>query len=439
MRRGWGYAGALLGLACAAAAVYARPDPAIFLNGVVRVYAFSDLGHGLGSGFIINDKGLVGTNHHVVRGRSRFQVRISGTTRMVDAGLVWKDEGLDLALLFADDLGGEPLLLSTVPPETFAEVYAAGFPRIADIEGDAQRASGTAGVVSRILDGNWTPSTELEIIQHDVLINRGNSGGPLLDACGSVVGVNTMATLDAEAMEVAYFSSRITELFPELERRREPFSRSDEVCVPELERQAEEAQQQVQQALEGQERIESETRRRIEEATQRLTEALRGRDRRFWTVTAIMIVGIAIALVFALRKPRERVREFVGQAGNALSQVYVAQRNRRRVKRGIVISGFTLDGQPLKVHFAGRRFADQGYGLTIGRYPGLVDAVLADAHISRRHLRIRGGSKGFEVEDLNSSNGTIVNGERLEPFRLRTLGAGDVLRIGRLELLVSMG
>ena len=37
-----------------------------------------------------------------------------------------------------------------------------------------------------------------------------------------------------------------------------------------------------------------------------------------------MIAGIAIALVFALRKPRERIREFVGQAGNALSQVYTS-------------------------------------------------------------------------------------------------------------------
>ena len=441
MRRGWWYAGAaLLGLVCAAAAVHARPDPAIFENGVVRVYAFFDDGYARGSGFIINDAGLVGTNHHVIEGARSFQVRLSGTTNMVDAELLWEDEGLDLALLRADRLAGKPLVLSSVKPKTLDKIYAVGFPGIADIEGDARHASGTAGVVSRVMSARWVPSTELELIQHDVQINRGNSGGPLLDDCGRVVGVNTAKRLEVEQGDVVHFSSRITELFPELERRREPFSRSDDVCVPESERQAEEAQQQAQQALEGQERIESETRRRIEEATQRLTEALRGRDRRFWTVTAILIVGIAIALVFALRKqPRERIREFVGQAGERLSQVYVAQRNRRRVKRGIVISGFTLDGQPLKVHFAGRRFADQGYGLTIGRYPGLVDAVLADAHISRRHLRIRGGGKGFEVEDLNSSNGTIVNGERLEPFRRRALGAGDVLRIGRLELLVSMG
>ena len=451
MGRGWWYAGALLGLACAAATSRAAPDFAAIEQGVVRVVTTVDGGVGTGTGFIINDSGLVATNHHVVHGGIRFEVFVSSSPTTIDAQVLWQSEDLDLALLRAPGLGGEPLVLSTVTPETGDEVWALGFPGLADRLGDGSQFTVTDGVVGRVLLGAWSGS-QLEIIQHSAEINPGNSGGPLVDACGAVVGVNTQGSgagrivRDSEGRVIdvmggagIYFASRITELINVLRGEGEQFTPSDTVCVPEPIRRAEEAQQQAQQALEGQERIESETRRRIEEATQRLTEALRGRDRRFWTVTAIMIAGIAIALVFALRKPRERIREFVGQAGNALSQVYVAQRNRRRVKRGIVISGFTLDGQPLKVHFAGRRFADQGYGLTIGRYPGLVDAVLADAHISRRHLRIRGGSKGFEVEDLNSSNGTIVNGERLEPFRRRTLGAGDVLRIGRLELLVSMG
>ena len=451
MRRGWWYAGALLGLACAAATSHAAPDFATIEKGVVRVVTTVDGGVGTGTGLIINDSGIVATNHHVVAGGIRFEVFVSGSPTTIDAQVLWQSEDLDLALLRAPGLGGEPLVLSTATLEPGDEVWALGFPGLADRLGDGSQFTVTDGVVGRLLRGAWSAS-QLEIIQHSAEINPGNSGGPLVDACGAVVGVNTQGSgagrivrddqgivIDVMAGAGIYFASRITELINVLGGEGEHFTSSDTVCVPESIRRAEEAQQQAQQALEGQERIESETRRRIEEATQRLTEALRGRDQRFWTVSAIMLLGIVIALVFALRKPRERIREFVGQAGNALSQVYVAQRNRRRVKRGIVISGFTLDGQPLKVHFAGRRFADQGYGLTIGRYPGLVDAVLADAHISRRHLRIRGGSKGFEVEDLNSSNGTIVNGERLEPFRHRTLGAGDVLRIGRLELLVSMG
>ena len=460
MRRGWWHAAALLGLACATAASYAAPDFAAIERGVVRVTTMIEVQvagevhtvGGSGTGLIINDTGLVATNHHVVddtvpsqvvhRGTT-YEVYVSGSPTKIEAQLLWQSADLDLALLRASGLGGEPLVLSTATLNPGDEVWALGFPGLADRLGDGSQFTVTDGVVGRLLRGAWSDS-QLEIIQHSAEINPGNSGGPLVDACGAVVGVNTQGSgagrivhdadgnlVDVMAGQGINFASRITELIDALRTEGEHFTSSDTACVPESIRRAEEAQQQAAEAIEGQ--------ARLEEAARRLTETLRGRDRRFWTVSAIMMLGILIALVFALRKPRERIREIVGQAGDRLSQVYVAQRNRRRMKRGIVISGFALDGQPLKVHFPGRRFADQGYGLTIGRYPGLVDAVLADAHISRRHLRIRWGSKGFEVEDLNSSNGTIVNGERLEPFRHRTLGAGDVVRIGRLELLVSMG
>ena len=451
MGRGWGHAWALLGLTCATAASYAAPDFAAIEHGVVRVITTVDGGVGTGTGFIINDTGLVATNHHVVDGGIRFEAYVSGSSTMVEAQVLWRSADLDLALLRAPGIGGEPLVLSTATLNPGDEAWALGFPGLADRMGDAQRFTVTDGVIGRLLRGEWS-SSQLEIIQHSAEINPGNSGGPLVDGCGAVIGVNTQGSgagrivrdaqgvvIDVMAGVGIYFASRIAELINVLRTEGEHFTSSDAACVPEAVRQAEEARQQAQQALEGQERIQSETRQRLEEATRRLSEALQGRDRRFWTVSAIMMLGILIALVFALRKPRERIREIVGQAGDRLSQVYVAQRARRRLKRGVVISGFTLDGQPLKVHFRGRRFAEQGYGLTIGRYPGLVDAVLADAHISRRHLRIRWSSKGFEVEDLNSANGTIVNGERLEPFRHRTLGAGDVVQIGRLELLVSMG
>ena len=459
MRRDWRHASwwVPLALTCATTAAYAAPDFAAIERGVVRVVTTVDGGVGTGTGFIVNDTGLVATNQHVVDGGIGFEVHVSGSSTMVEARVLWRDADLDLALLRAPGLGGEPLALSTATLDAGDEVWALGFPGLADRLGNALRFTVTDGVIGRLFHGSWG-ATRMEIIQHSALINPGNSGGPLIDACGAVIGVNTEgsgagrivhdehgAVIDVMAGVGIYFASRITELVTVLRARGEPFTSSDAACVPdtapdeEARRRAEEAGRQAQQALEGQERILAETRQRLEEATRRLTEALQGRDRRFWTVSAIMALGTLVALVFALRKPRERIREIVGQAGDRLSQAYVAQRHRRRLKRGIVISGYTLDGQPLRIHLRGRRFAGRGHGLTIGRYPGLVDAVLADAHVSRRHLRIRSTGRGFEVEDLNSSNGTIVNGERLEPFRHHPLGAGDVVRIGRLELMVSMG
>ena len=457
MVHAWRHAWAVLGLACATAAAYAVPDIAVIERGVVRVITETRDGVGAGTGFIINDTGLVATNHHVVDGGNQFYVHVSGSRTHIEARLLESYPDLDLALLQARGLSGEPVTLSTAPPAKGADVFALGFPGLADRLGDAVESTVTSGVIGRIFHGGWRGSSQLGIIQHSAEINPGNSGGPLFDACGAVIGVNTQGSgsgrivrdehgrvIDLMAGQGVNFASRITELIEILRSRGDRFATSDAACVPEsaadeeARRRAGEAQRQAE-ALEGRQRILAETQQRLEEATRRLAEALRGRDRRFWTVSAILTLGTLIALAFALRKPRERIREFVGHAGDRLSRAYTARKARRRLGRGIVFSGFTPDGQPLKLHLPGRRFADQGYGVTIGRYPGLVDAVLADAHVSRRHLRIRWTGQGFEAEDLNSSNGTIVNGQRLEPFQHHALGTGDKVRIGRLGLQVSMG
>ena len=460
MGRAWRYGWVLLALACKTAATYAAPDIAVIERGVVRVITDG----GTGTGFIVNGTGLVATNHHVVAGGNEYYLHVSGSRTRVEAQLLEWDPGLDLALLQAHGLDGEPVTFSTAPLDRLDDVFALGFPGLADRLGDAVESTVTPGVIGRIFVGAWSSSqssSQLEIVQHSAAINPGNSGGPLFDACGAVIGVNTQGSgagrifRDAEGNVIdvmpsggIYFASRITELIRIMRRRGDRFTLSDAPCAQEsapdeeARRQAREARRQAEEAIEGQQhqqRILAETQHRLEEATRSLAEALRGRDRRFWTVSALMVLGILVALAFALRQPRERIREFAGHAGNRLSRVYVAGKARRRLKRGIVISGFALDGQPLKVHLPGRRFAAQGYGLTIGRYPGLVDAVLPDAHVSRRHLRVRWTGREFEVEDLNSTNGTIVNDRQLDPFQHRALGTGDQIRVGRLKLLVSMG
>jgi pSer/pThr/pTyr-binding forkhead associated (FHA) protein len=70
---------------------------------------------------------------------------------------------------------------------------------------------------------------------------------------------------------------------------------------------------------------------------------------------------------------------------------------------------------------------------TIGRAPQ-ADFVVDVAMVSRIHCRLTAGPRGLEVEDLDSTNGTYVNGRRI---RTAALVPGDRLRLGRLELVVS--
>ena len=414
----------------------AEPDVGVLEQGVVRVIAEFHDGYSTGTGFIVNDTGLVATNQHVVDGSQEFTVLISGSSTSVEADLVWSDEDLDLALLRAHGVGGVPVPLSRAPLEKGAEVLALGFPGLADELGDAVDATVTKGVVGRLFRGIWDASL-LDIVQHSAPINPGNSGGPLFDTCGSVVGVNTQGSgsgrivrdsdgrvIDIMAGVGIYFASQSSELIAILEGRGEPFTVSDSVCIAqagvdeEAREQAEEAQRQVQ------------------DTARQLTDALKELGVRFWAVSAFLAIAVLVAMALALRKPRERILRVLGEYGSQLSQIYPARRP-RGLGRGIALSGFTQDGKPLRVRLTARRFARQGYGLAIGRHPTLVDAALPDDRVSRRHFRIRWNGSGFEIEDLNSANGTALNGQPLEPFQPRPVAAGDLVQTGGLELMVS--
>ena len=70
--------------------------------------------------------------------------------------------------------------------------------------------------------------------------------------------------------------------------------------------------------------------------------------------------------------------------------------------------------------------------LILGREHGSADLVIDDPGVSRRHARVVTDAGGVIVEDLGSSNGTYVNGERIETARLTS---GDRLQVGRVEFV----
>ena len=144
---------------------------------------------GAGTGVVVDDQGLVLTNHHVIAGATRVLVTgEDGEPR--DATVVAEASTRDLALLHVDDHTG-------LTPLPFADltVLEVGDPVIAignALGLDAAEPTVSAGIVSatgRTLDS--PVGTMQNLIQTDAAINPGNSGGPLLNANGEVVGINT--------------------------------------------------------------------------------------------------------------------------------------------------------------------------------------------------------------------------------------------------------
>lgn len=75
-------------------------------------------------------------------------------------------------------------------------------------------------------------------------------------------------------------------------------------------------------------------------------------------------------------------------------------------------------------------------GLTIGRHPALADLVIDDPSVSRRHARLGRDGDLLYLEDLNSLNGTLIDGETAAPFDPRPVRAGQVIELGGVALVL---
>ena len=161
---------------------------------------------GSGSGFIVNESGLVVTNQHVVEGGRIVRVRLGNGRNTYPGEVVERHSSLDLAYIQIDSrLEFTPIAIGDSDEiRVGEEVIAIGFPLGSEL-GDA--ATITTGVIS-------AKREDLDFLQTDASLNPGNSGGPLLNGYGYVVGVNTagIEQRDGRAISGINFAIPINEI-----------------------------------------------------------------------------------------------------------------------------------------------------------------------------------------------------------------------------------
>jgi putative serine protease PepD len=164
-------------------------------GGVVTIKAVTPAGADTGTGIVLNREGLILTNDHVIAGASEISVAKGSSNVTRAASLVGEEANTDLALIRVDPSGFGLTPLSLASPSSVQVgdvVYAIGNPYGLD-------ETLTRGIVSALGREIGAPDGAkiTGAIQTDAALNPGNSGGPLLNEEGDVIGVNSQIASDA--------------------------------------------------------------------------------------------------------------------------------------------------------------------------------------------------------------------------------------------------
>ncbi len=170
---------------------------------------------GSGTGFVVSEAGHILTNNHVIAGADLVTVRLSGEQQAVVAEVVGTDPASDLAVLKIGRAGLTPLVFGDSDRVRVGDwAIAVGNP-FGNLEGSL-----TVGVVSakgrRDLAIHGGAPRYQDFLQTDAAINFGNSGGPLLDLAGRVIGVNTAINSAGQGIGFAIPSNYARRVFEQI-------------------------------------------------------------------------------------------------------------------------------------------------------------------------------------------------------------------------------
>ena len=189
-------------------------------NSVVRILAEYREGYVTGSGFVVKsdiEETIIVTNYHVVEGNPYSISVWIEEEEAVSATIVGYTDQKDMCILkLAYPVSLKALPLAKEEAKQGAAVYAVGFPGAADFLSDKEAhistdATITDGIVSAIRESTVSSyGTPTKILQINAAINSGNSGGPLFNANGEVVGINTYGINDSQGIFGAIDLSELT-------------------------------------------------------------------------------------------------------------------------------------------------------------------------------------------------------------------------------------
>lgn len=162
------------------------------------IYGTTETGQSSGSGFVISQDGYIVTNNHVISGATSAKVLVPGETKPVDAIIVGTDTTTDIAVLKIDRQNLPFVTLGDSDALQVGELAVAIGNPFGELAGSV-----TVGVVSALDREIAINDATYNLIQTDASINSGNSGGPLVNSYGEVIGVTNAKMSNGEGIGFA--------------------------------------------------------------------------------------------------------------------------------------------------------------------------------------------------------------------------------------------
>jgi hypothetical protein len=343
---------------------------------------------------------------------------------VLPATVIWASPGQDLALLHVPGLALPALTLASPVPLKGSQVTAIGYPGDADRLDENESAwdqpasnwvesTITQGIIGRVMSASWSKDGQRQtILQHSAAINHGSSGGPLLDICGRVIGVNTqLSTGTLVKTGQGYAVSQVDGIF---------YASHIGVLTDTL--RAHGVQVVVATAGCG----------TSGGSAAVPTPVLAPQSSAYWPVAVIGALFLAVAsLVVAMKKSvvlKETFTQYLRRS------VPTPAKSIDVIENVWTLRGKDSLGRAVDL-IIDPRSSDKGQ-LIIGRDPLHCQLAIDDQSVSRQHACLSFSSGRLQLVDLSSSNGTWVNDDRISA-RPITLRRGQIVKLGDVLLQVD--
>ncbi|MDE0702556.1 MAG: FHA domain-containing protein [Rhodospirillaceae bacterium] len=389
-----------------------------------------------GAGFIAGRAGHVLASAAVLDAGDRVTVVTQGSQELA-ANVLLKDEESGLGVLKVDNLRLAGLLTFTKPVPAQTLIYAA--PRRAPPAG-AEFVRGTVirGKTATVGDAR------IRFVQHSAIISPRGYGSPVVDECGRVLGLNVpdpgasgFWTAKRKLKPKGFvWALSVGEIAARLKRLGIAVSSTARACVPAQAREQAAARAAARRAKEAAALAAA----RAAEEQQRST---RMRQLAIWGGGAGIALLLAILLWWAAsaRRRRRSMQAAQAQAAEADQRAAMAQRRLDEMPEpapfDCALTGRSEDGAHYALNLQ-RDILGNPAGVVVGRNPAGSAYVIADSSVSREHARFYIEDGALRVEDLESTNGTRLNGRQLKPGLAARVGDGDELVLGSVRFTVVL-